>query len=268
MVLYTCDSCNFSSHLKNNYYRHLKTMKHKKTITTNATLNTDTVKPSSLISTPSLFLKNPQFSLIFECPHCEKEYNRKDNLKRHLRRCKNKLNLDYKEKYLEMKEQYNQEKKEHNKQIKMLMSKVGDTTINNTIQLNSYGHEDLSHITDTMKTNMIKGPYGMIPKMIEAVHFNDNKPENKNIVIPNKKEDKLKVFSGDKWIYKSKDQLLEDLVDGKYFILDTHYENICNSLSTSNKEIYEKFRNNYDGKDIKFFEQLKKECEIVILNNR
>lgn len=268
MVLYTCEYCNFSSPLKNNYNRHLKTTKHKNSITKHATSNKPPENNSLSFLNSSISLKNPQFSLIFECPYCEKEYNRKDNLKRHLRSCKNKTNINYKEKYLEMKEQFQLEKKEHNKQIKMLMSKVGDTTINNTIQLNGYGKEDLSHITDSMKTNMIKGPYGMIPKMIEAVHFSNNKPENKNIVIPNKKEDRLKVFTGDKWIYKSKDQLISDLVDGKYFILDTHYENVCNSLSSSNKEIYEKFRNNYDGKDIKFFEQLKKECEIVILNNR
>ena len=67
-------------------------------------------------------------------------------------------------------------------------------------------------------------PYGMIPKMIEAVHFNDEKPENKNIVLPNKNDNKLKVFTGDKWIYQDKEETISDLVDGKYFILDSHYE--------------------------------------------
>ena len=43
----------------------------------------------------------------------------------------------------------------------------------------------------------------MIPKMIEAVHFNDKKPENKNIMIVNKKENLLKVYKDKKWIYKS-----------------------------------------------------------------
>ena len=45
--------------------------------------------------------------------------------------------------------------------------------------MNSYGNEDMSHITDSLKTELIKIPYAMIPKMIEEVHFNDNKPKTK-----------------------------------------------------------------------------------------
>ena len=109
------------------------------------------------------------------------------------------------------------------KQIELLLSKVGNTTnhINNTqnIQLNSYGKEDLEHITDSMKTQLLKIPYGMIPKMIEAVHFNHDKPENKNIAFTNKKENKIKVYSNDKWIYKDKEEIVTDLIDGKYYLL-------------------------------------------------
>ena len=40
-------------------------------------------------------------------------------------------------------------------------------------------------------------PYGMIPKLIEEVHFNDQKPENKNIVLRlNKNDNKIKIFTG------------------------------------------------------------------------
>jgi hypothetical protein len=111
----------------------------------------------------------------------------------------------------------------------------------------------------------------MIPKMIEAVHFNENKPENKNITYPNKKENKIKIFSKDKWNYKDKDDVINDLIDGKYFILDTHYENICSygdKLNNGNKNIYERFRNLFDEKDKELHSQLKKECEFVLLNNR
>jgi hypothetical protein len=43
--------------------------------------------------------------------------------------------------------------------------------------------------------------------MIEAIHFND---ENKNILLPNKKENLVKVYEGNKW------------VDSKYNIIDDH----------------------------------------------
>ena len=85
-----------------------------------------------------------------------------------------------------VKDELEKEKKEFKKQISMLLEKVGNTTNNITntqnIQLNSYGNEDLSHITDSLKTELIKLPFGMIPKMIEAVHFNDKRPEKKNSI--------------------------------------------------------------------------------------
>ena len=48
----------------------------------------------------------------------------------------------------------------------------------------------------------------MIPKLIEAVHFNDKKPENKNILLPNKKDKLIKVYKDNKWHYKTKDETL------------------------------------------------------------
>ena len=43
-----------------------------------------------------------------------------------------------------------------------------------------------------MMTDFIKVPFGMIPKMIEAVHFNEQKPEKK-MAFTNKKDNKIKV---------------------------------------------------------------------------
>ena len=101
--------------------------------------------------------------------------------------------------------------------------------------------------------------------MIEHVHFNKNKPENKNILLPNKKENKIKIFKKNKWVYKKKDEILNDLIDGKYFIMDTHYETICDKIKNRK---YENFRNKYDKKDKDIIESIKQESELVLLNNR
>ena len=108
----------------------------------------------------------------------------------------------------------------------------------------------------------------MIPKLIEEVHFNDQKPENKNIVLTNKNDNKIKIFTGSKWIYKNKNETIKDLVDGKYFILDTHYDRVFEKLDEKNKEVYSKFRDTYDDKDNKIFDELKSACELILLNNR
>ena len=112
---------------------------------------------------------------------------------------------------------------------------------------------------------MIKIPYGAIPKMIEEVHFNENKPENKNILLTNKSDNKIKVFSGNKWVYKNKDDILNNLIDGKYFLIDSHYETICTKIKNLN---YEDFRDKFDDQDKDVINQIKKESELVLLNNR
>ena len=63
------------------------------------------------------------------------------------------------------------------------------------------GKEDLSHITDQLKTQLVQMPE-MIPKMIEQVHFNKDKPENKNISL--KRDNKVKVFIGNDGFLKIK----------------------------------------------------------------
>ena len=57
--------------------------------------------------------------------------------------------------------------------------------------------------------------------MIEAVHFNDEKPENKNISLTNKKENKLKIFKNGKWEYCKKNEILADIMHNNYYLLDT-----------------------------------------------
>ena len=173
------------------------------------------------------------------------------------------------------------------KQIEKLLDKVGNTTniqtnniesnIQNNIILNNYGKEDLSHITDKFKEQLIKIPYSMIPKMIEAVHFNDERPENKNISLTNKKDNLIKIFKDNKWVYQGKEETINSLVDGKYLILDSFYEtkfeNSENEIDEINekdttKKDYTKFREFFEKGDKELVEKLKRECELVLLNNR
>jgi hypothetical protein len=305
MPIYKCEPCNFSSKIKTHYNRNLKTTKHisrteetppndqnipfsstkeHKMSTNGAQMSTNEHKVSTKehkMSTNVLekytFLGNSenQEKNIFLCEFCDRQFSTKAILNRHVKQyCKMIKNIHHnemlQEKIENLEKKHVEEKKELYKHIEILLSKVGNTTINNTqnIQLNSYGSEDLSHITANLKDNLIKMPYGMIPKMIEAVHFNDDKPENKNIVLPNKNDNKIKVFTGNKWIYQDKEETISDLVDGKYFILDSHYDDESINLNAQTRTNYIKFKKEYDGGDKELIENLKKQCELMLLNNR
>ena len=276
MPLYKCELCGISTTLKSNYIRHLNTMKHiKKYNEATAFLKKKNKIPSNEPKNEDFEPQIPHFCATkknkeYKCNICCKTFSRKDNLKRHMMGCtnitKNNENINYKELFLIMKNQYESDKKEFKKQIEILLGKVGNTTnttINNTqnIQLNSYGKEDLSHITEMLKTELLKIPYAMIPKLIKEVHFNDTKPENKNIYLPNKKDNLIKI-------YKNKEETLNDLVDGKYFILDTFYEDQNDVLNDNTKMKYKKFRSFYDEKNKKLLDKIKNDSELILLNNR
>lgn len=290
MVLYTCDLCKFTTTIKTHYKRHLKTKKHERNLKEqdhddlNIQYSPENIQQNlkNIQKHPVVVRQNDDFEgkkSFFKCDHCGEKFTNFSNKRRHeLHRCKikNKSFSDFSEKdeqILKIEKRHENEKKQLYKQIEILLSKVGNTTnniTNNTqnIQLNNYGNEDLSHISDDMKDSLIKMPYSMIPKLIEAVHFNHKKPENKNIALTNKNDNKIKIFNGSKWIYQNKEETLNDLVDGKYLILDTYYEYHSNNLEQICKTKYEKFRNVFDEKDKKLIEQLKNECELILLNNR
>jgi len=269
MPLYKCELCNVLTNLKSNYNRHLNTTKHINNVKKMTPKNTENEKvytkyTQSIHNYTKSIHKNEHF-----CDLCDKGFSSKQSMYRHKRLyCKvakeNNNCIDQLKSMIQ----------EQNQHINKLIDKVGTTNITtnniqNNIQLNNYGKEDISYITDTMKSNLLKGPYNMIPKLIEHVHFNENKPENKNILYPNKKENKIKIFKDNKWIYKDKQDVLNDLIDGKYFILDCHYENVLkDKFNKYNKKIYETFRELFDDKDVGLHEQLKKECELMLLNNR
>ena len=237
---------------------------------------------------PQIIQNNPEIiPKVFKCDFCPKTFTIHSNKRRHeIHRCKenpdvmDKLMNDNsskikslqkeKEDWKKEKEQWMLEKEQLYEQVSQLIDKVGDTNIQNNIILNNYGSEDLSHLTDTFKTKLIGMPYGAIPKMIEAVHFNDQKPENKNIMMPNKKENLLRVFQDNKWVYKDKSETILDLVDSKYNMIDEHFDNLesQNLLSPVVKTSYTKFRKVYDEGDAEMIEKLKKHCELVLLNNR
>ena len=213
MSSYVCEFCNYKSKLLGNYRQHLKTKKHLVNI--NGGIEKYELLEGNIQESPVNIQKSPENIQEYSCDYCDKKFTLFSNMRRHeIHRCKENPEIinniieskiqtkiqtikQMEKEKKELKIQMEKEKKELRKQIEILLTKVGDTTINNNtqnIQLNSYGKEDLDHITDTMKTQLLKIPYGMIPKMIEAVHFNNDKPENNNIAFTNKGRIKSKFI--------------------------------------------------------------------------
>ena len=228
----------------------------------------------------------------FICFYCDSTFKNKTHLYRHMKsRCKvlkeeRKLQEEKEELKLQLEEErelnklerehYKEEREKLYKYIEKLLAKTGNTNTtinigkqtNQSINLNSYGKEDISHITDSMKDELIKLPYSGVSKMIEYVHFNNQKPENRNIAITNKKEKMIKVYEDNKWKYKDKDETLDELIQTNYVRLDDHFEtNASHRLSDMHNKRYRKFQTKFDSQDEEMLSFIKKNTEMTILSD-
>jgi hypothetical protein len=271
MVLYECKSCNYKTELKSNYTRHIKSKKHGRKTDPNYDIlkelaSLEEKEPEKNQKEPEKNQKEPeknQDGKNFKCDYCDNYFNTFPSKRRHeLHRCTEiPVSLQHKQDKAEWKK----EKKVLYKQIDALIKKAGNTTTNN-LNLNSYGNEDLSHITDNFKTGLLKGPYGMIPKMIEAVHFSDDKPENKNISLTNKKDNRIKIFKNGKWEYCKKTEILEDILNNNYYLLDSHYDDMGKELLNDvQKYQYSTFKDEFQNGELD--KDTKEDIDILLLNS-
>ena len=302
MPTYECDYCNYTTIIKTHYNKHLNTQKHlnklkeldaklleKMTISKNEhKMNTNEHKMSTnhKIMNINEHKMNKMNTTELSCKYCNKLFNSIPSKRRHeLHYCKIKKENNDSNKELKLiienqKIELEIQKKEtdfYKNEIENLQKRIGElidknrTTIINIdkqINLNSYGSEDMSHITENFKDQMLKIPFVAIPKMIEEVHFSDKKPENKNIKLTNKKENYVKVYQGDKWIFKDKKATIKQLMNDKYTIIDNHYE--VSKEDPKPKHVdsqYNKFKELYNDGDRELHNEIKIDCELLLLNN-
>ena len=135
---------------------------------------------------------------------------------------------------------------------------------NMNIIINNYGNENLEYISGILLQNLLRTPYSSIPKLIKVRHFHPNHPENHNIKITNKKLPYANVWNNNKWVLKDKKEVIDDLVDKSYNMIDTEYDN--GHLDGKKKENYKRFQIKFDNKDKGLHKQLKRDTELLLIN--
>ena len=166
----------------------------------------------------------------------------------------------------EMENKIKEIKEEMRKQIEVLLEKVGNNiTVNNNIQLNNYGNENLDHITSDFLKKLIETPYKSIPMLIENIHFNKKYPENKNVRITNKKLPFAEVFKDDGWKLCNKTEVVNEMVTTKSKILDSEFQELKETLPNNTNTKYNTFTHNRDW-DLHTRKNVLKGTEIAILN--
>ena len=256
MVLYICEYCNFSSKLKGDYNRHLKTNKHLGNINISVSPMVMSTNEHKMSTNEHKMSTN---ELEYICDFCHLTFKTKPNKRRHeLHYCKeNNSIMTSKIKQLE------KEKKNLEKEIGKLIDKVGNVTnnTNNIIVVNNYGKENTDYLTVEKIKKLLNRPYDSVQELIKMLHFDSAHPENHNVKITNKKEPYALVWNDSIWELRKKKSVVKDLVDKGYMMIDTTYGNIN---ERNNK--YINFQDNFEDTKTNIKDKIEKETEIVIIN--
>ena len=226
------------------------------------------------------------------CKFCEKKYSTSSNLCRHLKYCNlkrdnnqeydnlfklvNLLNEQLREKDKQYNKKLDEQKKESyeqlrekDKQINELIKKAGITTnIQNNIKVLAYKDTDLSHLTQKDYLYCFNRSNLCIPHLIKKIHFDPQKPENRNIYISNIKNNYVMIYNGEKWIISDRDESIDDLIDKNEFILEQKLEEWIEN-GDKYPEIMRKFNRYIEKKEKNaILDKIKKEIKLILFNNR
>ena len=287
MKHFQCDRCLYTTTKKINYITHINRKKVCKSAEGNNNIdiyqlyhkynipfNNDNISPlwKEYTKTKDIQIVNGSENII--CDLCSAIFTRHTSLKRHQRDCINQSKLlneleENKKELIEIKEKLNKLDLVNNTIINNTNNISNtNTNNNNNIVVNNYGEEDISYITnDQLKQYALNIPDG-INQLAETSHFSPQHPENKNIRIDNKNDKQIQIWKDNKWIYKNRNKLIDNIIFAKYAILGGILAEmeINNEISQFKLELLEKIKDKYVDDDL-FFEQIQKNIDLMILNN-
>jgi len=216
------------------------------------------------------------------CTYCNKQFKHSQSMYRHIKyTCKKNKDEDLKELVrlmnLQLDQQRNQilikdreieyqkqQNENHQKQIDKLMDKLQVNHItNNTTNINilSYRDTDLSHLTNKDYMNAIKKVTYCVKDMIEKIHFNPLKPENRNIYISNMKDKYIMVYEEGNWNIKHKSIEIDNLYESKEILLEDWLEEYG---TDELRQKFNKYLSNKENEDI--IHSIKEEIKMMLYN--
>jgi hypothetical protein len=282
MGIYKCEICNFSSKQKNDLNRHLKTKKHLNNVKQYEADNKKFLSNHHKIPQNTTFaphnntkIENHKNKKLFNCKYCNKDYSRIDSLNRHIEKsCKEKKEFDKMEnENNELHKIIKSQTKQINKLLEKSVKQINNTqnnnsnnTINNTIHINNYGEENLEMLTDEFKERCITRPFYAVIDIIRKIHFNDDYPENKNMRLVNKRDNKIQVLTDGKWKYRYKDEAVKYAFDDSNERLEQFYLEKSHKFRKFIKLCCEDIIKNIHECEPELMKELYKEMDLILLN--
>lgn len=250
--------------------------------------------PAETRTKPAEKSTNQKYTFSYSCEYCNQTFTRLDTKTRHQNKfCKAKKQKDLED------EENQKEIAQLKNQIDRLIDKVGNktqhitnidsinnsqttyntennikdntitntTTTNNNLNLNVFGKENMEMVTDEIKKEMIKGPFKMMPKLLEMIYFNKDHPENHTMKLVNKNKEVMKIHDKDGWKLVDKKDTIDYVLEDKNYAIDSYFEENEADFSKFVKKIYNNFRRLFDNRDKELWKQIKRDVDLLLWNN-
>jgi hypothetical protein len=162
-----------------------------------------------------------QLSHPHECPQCHIVLSSSGAKCRHMKSCKGLQLMKQKASPASIATTNN-----INSQINNIQTQNNNNigTQNVIININNFGQEDMSHITDDYKNMCIQAINGLGVKMlVQKTHFDPNVPENHNVRIKSTKLQQVQVREDDRWAIKDSDDAVDSMMMKSCKRLMDHY---------------------------------------------
>ena len=263
-TIYNCECCRFYTNHKTKYNKHLQTKKHLESTKSQHRVNKKSTSSQHKVN-------------IFECKYCFRAFTTKQSMYRHIKfTCKQNKHEDMEElvRLLNQKNEIKDKQMENmQKQIDKLSNKlqiqniqhIHNNTINYNIKLLNYSQTDYSHLTEQDYMKCIKDCNYCVKTLIEKVHFNESKPENKNIYISNIKNKYIMVYKNDKWQLVDRKDQIDDIYDYNEVVLENWYSENKDKHPELIRS-FEKYLQNKD--DNSMLNKIKEDILLLLYNNR
>ena len=137
----------------------------------------------------------------------------------------------------------------------------------NPFKINSFGQEDVGHISRDDYIKYMSTYFRGFLALIENIHFNKNVPENHNVYISNINSKYAIVYENSQWKLKDRDEVIDKIKSDKFNFLDKKVEEMNDELDTKTKHKFQDFRNKlieFEESDI----NTQKDIKLMLYNNR
>ena len=246
--------------------------------TTESPICQPSVIPLLTIVQPNVNPMSPQSKHNYTCDKCNVNFTTRQAKSRHINKsCKNKNDIIEKNNTIdELKKENSEIKNTLNELLKLCkihpktLQKINKNLINNTnsnntnngtinngtINIVKFGSEDLASILSKSEIfKILNRKLSSLEESIKLIHFNNDRPELKNIYITNLKDPYAYSYDGNKFVASLKSDMLSELVDNHIENIEYSLEEYKDKLQPKTVEVLDKFIDKMNEDDEEFIDK-------------